>query len=182
MFVGLGRILERRGGFTSEPAAIAARDAAVGLRPQTNPARGAGRFHSDRCAVGVTQRAERGACSRLHPVQPGVRREEGKAGPGDGGGVDAGTHRVFTLTRLPMAKIAEDSPNGEPHLACLSGGDKVGVIEVVEYPPHDYEASSVVYEDATRPLCAYCEGTHGPLDTLILPPGVARNLGSTNFR
>lgn len=89
---------------------------------------------------------------------------------------------LLMLTRLPMAEIAKEYPNGEPHLACLSGGDEVGVIEVVEYPDHVYETSSVVYPDATKPLCAYCKGTHGPLDALVWPPGVARNLGSTNFR
>ena len=78
------------------------------------------------------------------------------------------------LSRLPMAEIAKDYPNGEPHLRCLSGGDRVGRIEVIEYPPHDYEVSSQHPPDAPRPLCAYCKGTHGILDVLTLPTSVAR--------
>lgn len=87
-----------------------------------------------------------------------------------------------TLTRLPLAMIAKDYPNGEPHHACLRRTDPEGVIEVVEYPPHPYEKSSIFPPDANKPLCSYCKGTHGLLDTLTLPPGVARNLGSTAFR
>jgi hypothetical protein len=86
------------------------------------------------------------------------------------------------LSRLPMHQIARDHPNGSPHLACLSGGDTVGVIEVVEYPPHAYEESSQRPADASRPLCAYCGGTHGVLDALVLPPGVATGLPSTTHR
>jgi hypothetical protein len=90
--------------------------------------------------------------------------------------------RLPGLTRLSRAQILQYYPNGQPDLACLSPGDTVGVIEVVEYPPHGYEASTVVYPNATKPLCAVCGGTHGTVDALILPPGVARNLGSTHFR
>ena len=40
----------------------------------------------------------------------------------------------------------------------------------------DYDAidrpTRVTYPDATRPMCTVCMGTHGVLDTLILPPGV----------
>jgi len=87
--------------------------------------------------------------------------------------------RLPGLTRLSRAQILRDYPNGQPDLACLSPGDTVAVIEVVEYPPHRYEASTVVYPNATRALCGVCGGTHGTVDALILPPGVARNLGST---
>jgi hypothetical protein len=86
--------------------------------------------------------------------------------------------RVPGLTRLSRAQILRDYPNGQPDLACLSPGDTVAVIEVVEYPPHRYEASTVVYPNATKALCRVCGGTHGTVDALILPPGVARNLGS----
>lgn len=86
------------------------------------------------------------------------------------------------LSRLPAAQVAAQYPNGEPHLLCLSGGDRIARIEVVEYPPHGYEPSSVVYPDAVRPLCAYCKGTHGPAGGLILPPGVARDVPSTRHR
>lgn len=86
------------------------------------------------------------------------------------------------LSRLPAATIARDYPNAEPHLLCLTGSAQVGRIEVVQYPPHDYQPSSVVYPDATRALCAYCKGTHGAADALILPPGVARGVPSTRHR
>lgn len=76
------------------------------------------------------------------------------------------------LSRLNAVEIAARHPNAEPHLRCLSGGDRVGRIEVVQYPPHRYEASSQHPADATRALCLYCKGTHGLLDDLILPPGV----------
>jgi hypothetical protein len=77
------------------------------------------------------------------------------------------------LSRLPVAEIVQRYPNAEPHMLCLSGGDRVGRIEVVEYPPHAYEQSSQFPKDAVRALCAYCKSTHGALDNLILPPGVA---------
>jgi hypothetical protein len=97
-------------------------------------------------------------------------------------GIDCLEIKGLLLSRLPAAEIVRQYPNGEPHHACLSPRDKVGVIEAVEYPGHAYEESSVFPPDATKPLCAYCKGTHGVLDRLILPPGVARDLGSTNFR
>lgn len=86
------------------------------------------------------------------------------------------------LSRLPAAQIAADYPNAEPHLLCLSGGDRVARIELVEYPEHPYAASSQRPPDAIRHLCAYCKGTHGPADLLALPPGVARDVPSTRHR
>jgi len=83
------------------------------------------------------------------------------------------------LSRLPVPEIVCQYPNGERHQACLSPSASTGVIEAVEYRAHRYEKSSVCPPDATRPLCAYCKGTHGVLDLLILPPGVARGLGSS---
>jgi hypothetical protein len=97
-------------------------------------------------------------------------------------GIDCPEIKGLLLPRLAMTEIVQQYPNGTPHLVCLSGGDRVGVIEAVKYPDHAYKESSVSPPDATRPLCDYCKGTHGVLDQLILPPGVARNLGSTNFR
>jgi hypothetical protein len=35
------------------------------------------------------------------------------------------------------------------------------VVEQVEYGRHDYERSDVFPDDATRPLCRRCRGTHG---------------------
>ena len=97
-------------------------------------------------------------------------------------GVGCSEIKGMLLSRLPMSQIAIDYPNGSPHLACLSGGHRVGVIEVVEYPPHVYEGSSQCPADATKPLCAYCGGTHGVVDLLVLPPGVARDLPGRNHR
>ena len=86
------------------------------------------------------------------------------------------------LSRLPTLELAKQYPNAARHQRCLPLSAPVGVIEVVEYPEHRYEESSVRYPDATKALCSYCGGTHGVLDQLILPPGVARNLPSTRFR
>lgn len=87
--------------------------------------------------------------------------------------VDCAEIRGLLLARLPSAEIVRRYPNGAPHHACLSPCDAVGVIEVVEYPAHAYERSSVFPPDAVKPLCAYCKGTHGVLDRLILPSGFA---------
>jgi len=97
-------------------------------------------------------------------------------------GINCQDIKGLLLSRLAMTKVVHQYPNGTPHLTCLSGGDRFGVIEAVKYPDHAYEESSVFPQDATKPLCAYCKGTHGVIDRLILPPGVARGLGSTNFR
>jgi hypothetical protein len=74
------------------------------------------------------------------------------------------------LARLPRADIIAQHPNGKPHHGCLTASAMVGVIEPIEYPPHDYEPSSQQPDDASKPLCSYCGGTHGVLDALILPP------------
>jgi hypothetical protein len=97
-------------------------------------------------------------------------------------GIDCIDVKNKAFTRLPLAQIAATYPNGSPHLSCLSFGHREGVIEVVDYPDHPYEESSQHPADATRPLCAYCSGTHGVADQLLLPPGVARNLPSTRHR
>lgn len=83
------------------------------------------------------------------------------------------------LSRLPAAEIVQRYPNAEPHMLCLSGGDRVGRIELVEYPDHPYKPSSQHPADAIKALCSYCKGTHGPADHLYLPPGVAREVPST---
>lgn len=75
---------------------------------------------------------------------------------------------------IPMATpaIARAYPNGRMHSCFHFTLQARGVVETVHYQPHAYEESTVVYEDATMPLCTVCMGTHGALDRLILPPGV----------
>lgn len=76
------------------------------------------------------------------------------------------------LPQLPTAEIARLYPNGQRHHCYHHRRDPVGMVEQVEYPPHEYEKSTVIYPDATRALCGYCGGTHGVLDVLELPPAV----------
>ena len=73
------------------------------------------------------------------------------------------------LPRLTTPEIARQHPNGKPHRCYHFHQNSVGVVEQVEYPPHSYEESSVMYADATKPLCGFCGSTHGVLDVLILP-------------
>jgi hypothetical protein len=75
------------------------------------------------------------------------------------------------LSRLPTAEIARQHPNGRMHGCYHFHQNSIGVVEVVQYPPHAYEPSTVVYPDAAlaRALCRLCGGTHGVLDQLILP-------------
>ena len=68
--------------------------------------------------------------------------------------------------------IAHQYPNGRMHSCYHFSLFPKGLVETMVYPPHAYEESSVLYADAARPLCAVCMGTHGALDSLILPPGV----------
>ncbi len=75
------------------------------------------------------------------------------------------------LPREDMAVIARERPNAMPHLRCLSGGDRVGRIEIIAWPEHPYQPSSQRPKDAERPTCTFCHGTHGPADALLLPPG-----------
>ncbi|MFC3992295.1 hypothetical protein [Actinoplanes siamensis] len=74
--------------------------------------------------------------------------------------------------------IARTYPHGRMHNCFHFMLQNRGVVEVVQYPPHPYEESTVVYDDAAMPLCAVCMGTHGVLDHLILPPGVRSLRGS----
>ncbi len=87
---------------------------------------------------------------------------------------DAATLRGHGVTLTPMITpaIARAYPNGRMHNCYHFTLQVRGVVETVNYPPHQYEESTVVYEDATMPLCAVCMGTHGVLDRLVLPPGV----------
>jgi hypothetical protein len=74
---------------------------------------------------------------------------------------------------IPMATpdIARTYPNGRMHRCYHFSLWARGVVQTMTYPPHTYEPSTVIYPDAARPLCAVCMGTHGALDTLVLPPG-----------
>ena len=85
------------------------------------------------------------------------------------------------LPRLPTTEIAWQYPNGRMHICYHFHQNSIGVLEVVQYPAHEYEPSTVIYADATQALCGYCGGTHGVLDQLILPAGAraARSPGQT---
>ncbi len=74
---------------------------------------------------------------------------------------------------IPMAtpEIARAYPNGRMHRCYHFTLQARAVVQTMTYPPHAYEPSTVVYPDAARALCVVCMGTHGGLDTLILPPG-----------
>jgi hypothetical protein len=76
------------------------------------------------------------------------------------------------LPTLPTATIARRYPNGRMHSCYHFTVQASGVAEPMEYPPHGYEASTVDYPGAARPMCRVCMGTHGVLDALVLPPGV----------
>jgi hypothetical protein len=86
---------------------------------------------------------------------------------------DVATLRTSGVALIPMATpaIARAYPNGRMHNCYHFTLQARGVVETVHYPPHQYEQSTVVYDDATMPLCAVCMGTHGVLDRLSLPPG-----------
>jgi hypothetical protein len=87
---------------------------------------------------------------------------------------DVASLRAHGVALIPMVTpaIARAYPNGRMHSCYHFTLQARGVVETVQYPPHAYEESTVVYDDAPRPLCAVCMGTHGSLDRLILPPGV----------
>jgi len=87
---------------------------------------------------------------------------------------DVADLRAHGAALIPMVTpvIARAYPNGRMHSCYHFTLQARGVIETMQYPPHEYEESTVVYEDAPRPLCTVCMGTHGTLDRLILPPGV----------
>jgi hypothetical protein len=85
---------------------------------------------------------------------------------------------VFSLRRhgevlIPMTTpdLACAYPNGRMHCCYHFSVQARGVVQTMTYPPHAYEPSTVRYPDAARALCVVCMGTHGTLDTLILPPG-----------
>lgn len=77
---------------------------------------------------------------------------------------------VFLIPMVTQA-IARAYPNGRMHNCYHFTLQARGVVETVQYPPHAYEESTVVYADTPRPLCAVCMGTHSAADRLILPPG-----------
>lgn len=68
--------------------------------------------------------------------------------------------------------IARAYPNARMHSCYHFTLHARGLVETMHYPPHPYEESTVVYADATMPLCKVCMGTHSALDRLILPPEV----------
>ena len=86
---------------------------------------------------------------------------------------DVAALRTRGVALIPMTTpaIARAYPNGRMHNCYHFTLQARGVVEMVRYPPHQYEQSTVVYDDATMPLCAVCMGTHGVLDRLSLPPG-----------
>lgn len=55
-------------------------------------------------------------------------------------------------------------PNSRPH-RCFSRDtvthNREVVAEVIDYEPHAYEPSTIHPDDAVRPLCKVCRGTHG---------------------
>lgn len=87
---------------------------------------------------------------------------------------DVAALRARRVVLIPMATpaLARAYPNGRMHNCYHFTLQSRGVVETVQYPPHEYERSTVVYDNAARPLCAVCMGTHGAVDRLILPPGV----------
>jgi hypothetical protein len=74
---------------------------------------------------------------------------------------------------IPMVtpEIARAYPNGRMHSCYHFTLQTRGVVQTMTYPPHAYDPSTVTHPDAARPMCTVCMGTHGTLDTLILPPG-----------
>ncbi|MEU4422234.1 hypothetical protein AB0F81_16530 [Actinoplanes sp. NPDC024001] len=61
----------------------------------------------------------------------------------------------------PARAAADAYPNGRPH-RCFHRRTARAVIEHVEYEAHAYVPSTIRPDDATRPLCRVCRGTHGP--------------------
>ena len=71
--------------------------------------------------------------------------------------------------RIPLLttpEIARQYPNAKMHL-CYHF--TLGLVETVRYEPHNYRPSTVKYPDATKACCRECGGTHGLLDTALLP-------------
>ncbi|WP_089296111.1 hypothetical protein [Actinoplanes regularis] len=87
---------------------------------------------------------------------------------------DVANLRASGAALIPMVTpaIARAYRNARMHSCYHFTLQARGVVEAMQYPPHAFEESTVVYEDATMPLCRVCMGTHGALDRLILPPGV----------
>ncbi|GIM94403.1 hypothetical protein [Paractinoplanes toevensis] len=76
--------------------------------------------------------------------------------------------------QFPLAAtldIALEHPNGRRHDGFQPHQHSVGVVEQVQYLPHEYAESDQTFPDAVRPMCLHCGGTHGVLDALVLPPG-----------
>jgi hypothetical protein len=74
------------------------------------------------------------------------------------------------LPQQATREIALQHPNGRPHSCYHVHKNAVGVVETVLYPPHNYLPSTHKQPDATRTMCEICGGTHGVLDSLLLPP------------
>ena len=67
--------------------------------------------------------------------------------------------------QLPLRVVGRDYPNGRLHNCVDQGTQAIHfVIEQLQYPPHDYEPSSLTEcppgEPPVRALCAACRGTH----------------------
>lgn len=62
------------------------------------------------------------------------------------------------------SSLGDAYPNGRPHV-CFDRDtirfNREVVAEPGEYDPHTYAPSTIHPEDAARPLCRVCRGTHG---------------------
>lgn len=62
------------------------------------------------------------------------------------------------------ARAMQAYPNGRPHQCFQREAitrNAPSIVERVEYERHDYVPSTIFPDDATRPLCRTCRGTHG---------------------
>ena len=62
---------------------------------------------------------------------------------------------------LATPEIARQFPNGKPHRCYDFRANSSGAVEPLVYPEHDYVPSTLKPDDARRPLCRSCRGTHG---------------------
>jgi hypothetical protein len=75
--------------------------------------------------------------------------------------LDCASITAGSLPELSTPEIARRYPNGKPHHCYDFHANASGAVEPVFYPQHDYEPSTIRYDDARRPLCRTCRGTHG---------------------
>jgi hypothetical protein len=65
-----------------------------------------------------------------------------------------------TTLVYPARAVADAYPTGRPH-RCFHRRTDRAVVEHIEYETHMYVPSTIRPDDATRPLCRVCRGTHG---------------------